>query len=274
MPVGITNPNYVDGFSFFPAWSFGLYFLASGPFRAAMDAATSFSTQQLQDDKIHILLAASGSVASIKLGNIAEALARHANVSIRIIVTEAAERFLIGQSSEQPSLDSLRQINGVDAIYRDADEWATPWIRGAPILHVELRRWAHILLVTPLSANTMAKMTMGMADNLLLSVMRAWDTTGLVDGSFKPQKPMIFLAPSMNTAMLHQPITQKQLSILQDEWGHSEANPDGWVVVLPPVEKTLACGDIGGGGMMDWRDIVHTVQEYLGLPVPESLQPV
>ncbi|KAJ5179659.1 flavoprotein [Penicillium capsulatum] len=160
-----------------------------------MDAASPFSAQEFQDDKTHILLAASGSVATIKLGNIAEALGRHVNVSIRIIVTEAAERFLIGQSSEQPSLESLRQIPGVDGIYRDADEWATPWTRGAPILHVELRRWAHILLVTPLSANTMAKMTMGMADNLLLSVMRAWDTTGLVDRELKTRKPMIFLAP-------------------------------------------------------------------------------
>ncbi|CAI7582488.1 unnamed protein product [Penicillium pancosmium] len=211
-----------------------------------------FSAQEhRQDNKIHILLAASGSVATIKIPNIAEALGSHPNVSIRIIVTDSAERFLTAQSAEQPLLDSLRNAPGVDGIYRDSDEWARPWVRGAPILHIELRKWAHILLVAPLSANTMAKMTVGMADNLLLSVLRAWDTTGLVDLGFKAKKPMVFLAPAMNTAM-------------------SQSNPEGWVTILPPIEKSLACGDAGTGGMMDWRDIVNTVREYLDLPAVDS----
>ena len=105
---------------------------------------------------------------------------------------------------------------------------------------------------------------MGMADNLLLSVIRAWDTTGLVDGEFKARKPLIFLAPAMNTAMWRQPITSQHMSVLQDQWGWSPAKPDGWVIVLPPIEKSLACGDVGSGGMMDWRDIVHAIQEHLG----------
>lgn len=228
--------------------------------------ASSFLAQQhLQDNKIHILLAASGSVATIKLPNIAGALCRHENVSIRIIITESAEKFLLGQSSEQPGLDTLRQIDGVDGIYRDEDEWKIPWTRGASILHIELRKWAHILLVAPLSANTMAKMTMGIADNLLLSVIRAWDTTGLVDGGLKPWKPIVIVAPAMNTAMWRHPVTEKQLKVLQDEWGCSDQNPDGWVTVLSPIEKPLACGDVGTGGMMDWREIVRTIRDYLGL---------
>ncbi|KAJ5665615.1 Flavoprotein [Penicillium maclennaniae] len=214
----------------------------------------AFSAKQhLQDNKTHILLAASGSVATIKLPNIAEALSRHGNVSIRIIVTESAEKFLAGQSSEQPLLDRLEQIDGVDGIYRNEDEWATPWKREESILHIELRKWAHILLVAPLSANTMAKMTMGIADNLLLSVIRAWDTTGLVDGDFKAQKPVIFVAPAMNTAMWRHPVTEKQLKILQEEWGYTDLNPKGWVSVLSPIVKSLACGDVGTGAMMDWK---------------------
>ncbi|KAJ5231420.1 uncharacterized protein N7469_006008 [Penicillium citrinum] len=230
-----------------------------------------FSAQDhLQDNKIHILLAASGSVATIKIPNIAEALGQYPNVSVRIIVTESAERFLAAQSAEQPLLDSLCSVPGVDGIYRDSDEWSRPWVRGAPILHIELRKWAHILLVAPLSANTMAKMTIGMADNLLLSVLRAWDTTGLVDLGFKARKPMVFLAPAMNTAMYVHPVTEKSLKILRDEWGKSDANPDGWVTILPPIEKSLACGDAGTGGMMDWRDIVKHIRSYLELPIPDS----
>lgn len=121
-----------------------------------------------------------------------------------------------------------------------------------------------------MSANTMAKMTMGIADNLLLSVIRAWDTTGLVDGDFKARKPVIFVAPAMNTAMWRHPITDKQLKVLQEEWGYSNLNPEGWVNVLPPIVKSLACGDVGTGAMMDWRDVVRTVQEHLGLSVIES----
>ncbi len=46
---------------------------------------------------------------------------------------------------------------------------------GDPVLHIELRRWADVLLVAPLSANTLAKMANGLADNLLTCVVRAWD---------------------------------------------------------------------------------------------------
>ncbi|GJP87902.1 hypothetical protein AnigIFM56816_008865 [Aspergillus niger] len=219
----------------------------------------------LGDNKIHVLLAASGSVATIKLPNIAEALSRHSNISIRIIVTKSAAEFLKGQSHEQPLLESLLELPGVDAIYRDEDEWRHPWTRGEPILHIELRKWAHLLLIAPLSANTMAKMTMGISDNLLLSVLRAWDTTGMVDVGFKEKKPLVFVAPAMNTAMWKHPITEKQLAILKGEWGVNSSNTEGWVSVLHPIEKDLACGDTGVGGMMEWRSIVGKVEQYLGI---------
>jgi len=138
------------------------------------------------------LLAASGSVATIKLPNITRALSKWPNVSIRIILTKSAEEFLQGQSAEQPALSSLLEIPNVGGVHRDEDEWQNPWVRGDKILHIELRRWAHILLVAPLSANSLAKMTIGLADNLLLSVIRAWDTTGLID--VHKTKPRIFVA--------------------------------------------------------------------------------
>jgi hypothetical protein len=61
-------------------------------------------------------------------------------------------------------------LPNVEAVYDDADEWGPqPWKRGASILHIELRRWADMLIVAPLSANTLAKIVNGMSDNLLTS---------------------------------------------------------------------------------------------------------
>ena len=146
------------------------------------------------DNKKHLLLAASGSVATIKLPNMVEALSHCKDLSIRIIITEAAAHFLAGQSKEQPMLVSLRQYQNVDGIHLDNGEWEKPWVRGASILHIELRRWSNLLVIAPLSANTMAKVTCGLADNLLLSVVRAWDTTGEIEGS---RKKHIIVAPGM-----------------------------------------------------------------------------
>lgn len=101
--------------------------------------STPFTAQQYTNDKkVHVLLAA----ATIKLPNIAEALCRNKNISVRILVTEPepAEKFLSGQSSKQPVFDTLLQIDGVDAIYRDVDEWSPSWTRGGPVLHIELRK--------------------------------------------------------------------------------------------------------------------------------------
>lgn len=215
------------------------------------------------DGKHHILLAASGSVATIKIPLIAKSLARHPNVSIRILLTPSAEEFLQGQALEQPALDLLRDVENVDGIYHDRDEWAKPWVRGDKILHIELRRWAHVLLVAPLSANSLAKMVNGISDGLLLSVIRAWDTTGLIDG----RKKKIFVAPAMNTAMWRHPITKKQIKVLEQDWGDGDS---GWVTVLRPMEKELACGDVGDGAMLDWKLIVEHVESHLDINVQKQ----
>ncbi len=219
------------------------------------------------DGKQHLLLAASGSVATIKLPNIVKELGKYSNLSIRIILTKSARNFLAGQSSEQPLLETLLEYNNVDGIYHDEDEWNRPWIRNGGILHIELRRWASILVIAPLSANSMAKMTTGLADNLLLSVVRAWDTTGVVDASIEgDMKKLIVVAAAMNTAMWKHPITKKQINILENDWGIKES-PEGWVEVLRPIEKTLACGDTGDGAMHEWQDIVNVIEARLRLNV-------
>ncbi|KAI1419568.1 flavoprotein-domain-containing protein [Xylaria sp. FL1777] len=140
-------------------------------------------TASLNDGKAHLLLACSGSVATIKLPNIIQALSKYPSneLSIRVVLTPSATQFLAGQSKEQPTISGLNSLPNVDAV--DADEWKVPWVRGGGILHIELRRWADILVIAPLSANTLAKITGGFADSLLTSVVRAWDPWGELDAT-------------------------------------------------------------------------------------------
>ncbi|KAK0671812.1 putative Phosphopantothenoylcysteine decarboxylase [Cercophora samala] len=226
----------------------------------------------INDGKKHLLLAASGSVATIKLPVIVEALAPFAgNLSIRIILTKCASEFLNGQSDEQPTISSLLHLPNVAAVYQDEDEWGPqPWRRGASILHIELRRWADMLVIAPLSANTLAKIVNGMSDNLLTSVVRAWDT----DGSIDLKKKYIAVAPAMNSAMWRHPITAKQIRTLREDWGIKETllDPtgaarliDGWFQVIPPISKTLACGDTGDGAMAKVDTICDVIVHRLHL---------
>lgn len=133
------------------------------------------------------------------------------------------------------------------------------------------------MLIAPLSANTLAKITGGFSDNLLTSVVRAWDTTGLVEarsadgqeGQRARRKKRIVVAPAMNTAMWRHPVTGRQVRLLEEEWGvKGDGNGEegeGWFEVLRPVEKELACGDVGDGAMRDWKEIVEVIRVRLEL---------
>ncbi|KAI1328241.1 phosphopantothenoylcysteine decarboxylase [Xylariaceae sp. FL0255] len=240
-------------------------------------AATQRSSTRRQK---HLLLAATGSVATIKIPLIIQALSSHVEagrLAIRVILTNNAAHFLAGQSAEQPTVESLSSLPGVEAVYADdAVEWGgAGWTRGADILHIELRRWADVLLVAPLSANSLAKIVNGICDNLFTSVCRAWDTDGAVDGAGEVQgdkrtRKRIIVAPAMNTAMWRHPVTAKQMRVLGEEWGvrvdESTGEETGWFeVLLPQSAKALACGDVGSGAMMEWSEIVKVAEARLGL---------
>lgn len=104
----------------------------------------------------------------------------------------------------------------------------------------------------------MAKIVAGMCDSLLLSVIRAWDVGATVDGG---KQKKIVLATAMNTAMWRNPVTAKHIKILEEDWG----GDNGWVEVLRPIPKVLACGDVGEGAMVEWQTIVAVIEEKLEL---------
>uniref|UniRef100_A0A673UTG3 Flavoprotein domain-containing protein n=1 Tax=Suricata suricatta TaxID=37032 RepID=A0A673UTG3_SURSU len=114
--------------------------------------------------------------------------------------------------------------------------------RSDPVLHIDLRRWADLMLVAPLDANTLGKVASGICDNLLTCVIRAWDC----------RKPLLF-CPAMNTAMWEHPITAQQVGLLR-AFGYME---------IPCVAKKLVCGDEGLGAMAEVGTIVDKVKEVL-----------
>ncbi|AMD20911.1 HDR169Cp [Eremothecium sinecaudum] len=186
--------------------------------------------QKQDDEKIHILIGATGSVATLKVPLIIDKLFKiytPDKVSIQLVVTKRAEHFLKGL-----------KISKDVKLWRDEDEWFGFKRPGDPVLHIELRKWADIFLIAPLSANTLAKVANGICDNLLTSLLRVWN----------PSTPVI-VAPAMNTFMYAHPVTSKHLKILRED--------APYVQVLKPVEKVLVCGDIGMGGMREWIEIVE-----------------
>jgi phosphopantothenoylcysteine decarboxylase len=115
-----------------------------------------------------------------------------------------------------------------------------------PVPHIELRDSHRMLLIAPLSANSLAKFSNGLCDDTLSNVVRAWEVKS---------KPAV-VAPAMNTQMWTHPITQTQLSLLQSYWTAP-------YVLLNPVSKLLACNTVGVGALADVQTITDAVQDVL-----------
>ncbi|XP_001231999.1 phosphopantothenoylcysteine decarboxylase isoform X1 [Gallus gallus] len=169
-------------------------------------AETNSSVPQ---EKFHVLVGVTGSVAALKLPLLVSGLLEIPGLEVKVVTTERAKHFYNPQ--EIPV-----------TLYSDEDEWQLWKGRSDPVLHIELRRWADLMLVAPLDANTLAKLANGICDNLLTCVIRAWDL----------HKPLLF-CPAMNTAMWEHPITAQQVEQLKG-FGYTE---------IPCVVKKLVCGD-------------------------------
>ncbi|XP_062998255.1 phosphopantothenoylcysteine decarboxylase [Elgaria multicarinata webbii] len=177
----------------------------------------------------HILVGVTGSVAALKLPLLVSELLKIPGVEVRVVTTENAKHFY--NPAEIPV-----------SLYSDANEWQMWKRRTDPVLHIDLRRWADLMLVAPLDANTLAKMANGLCDNLLTCVTRAWDLS----------KPLLF-CPAMNTAMWEHPITSEQVQRLKG-FGYTE---------IPCIVKKLICGDEGLGAMAEVPTIVEKVKAIL-----------
>ena len=214
-----------------------------------------------------IILGVTGSVAAVKVPELWSALAARGH-ELKLAPTGASLAFFDPALPPAGSGPSELFVRGQDTVYFEADEWPVGrrFQVGEPVVHIELRKWADLLLIAPLDANTLAKLSLGLSDNLLTSVYRAWDL----------DRPVV-LAPAMNTLMWDHPATSRHLVQLLEDFGgtrplphlDAEALSDTINGVCPrlrivkPVSKRLACGDEGMGGMASLEEIVAAVEEAL-----------
>jgi phosphopantothenoylcysteine decarboxylase len=206
----------------------------------------------------NVLLGVTGSVAAVRTPLLYESL-RKSGLNVRIVATGASTYFF----------DTIQIDAGKSGVLvLDDDEWpGERYRRGDNVLHIELRRWADLLVVAPLDANTLAKLSAGICDNCLTCVWRAWD----------PARPVV-LAPAMNTLMWLHPITRRHLRQLGHDACAVEIPPqldeagiidfinqrNSVLRIVPPQSKELACGDVGLGAMAEVSAIVDTVLAQLG----------
>jgi phosphopantothenoylcysteine decarboxylase len=205
----------------------------------------------------NILLGVTGSVAALKTPELYDTLKRPGH-AVKIVATRASLYFF--HHNEIPR----------ENLVLDEDEWPgreawRRWQRDDPVLHIELRRWADVLVIAPLDANTLAKLANGLADNCLTCVWRAWETS----------RPVV-LAPAMNTLMWQHPATGRHLRQLAADMGMSppaalpvEELP-AWINaqssrlrIVAPEDRRLACGDVGVGAMAALDAIMAVVQAVL-----------
>lgn len=200
-----------------------------------MSNAPFVAEQERQPGHTHVVLILTGSVASIKAPLIVSELLNHQNVKVEVVATKAAFTFF--------DAEEIRRVGS--RVWRDEDEWVEGYKVGDPILHIELRRWADIVLVAPCSANTLSKIAHGACDNLATSLLRA----------LAPTTPT-YIFPAMNTLMYEHPLTGEHLRVIEEVIEYK---------VVGPIGKKLACGDIGIGAMTEWKDIVQIVVDRFEL---------
>jgi phosphopantothenoylcysteine decarboxylase len=211
----------------------------------------------------NILLGVTGSVAAIRTPELFRAL-RQAHHHVKIVATHAATYFFnVGLIDP---VHPEAPVRNHDIVYLDEDEWpgrsrGHHYQRDDAVLHIELRRWADLLLIAPLDANTLGKLAGGLCDNCLTCVYRAWEL----------DRPIV-LAPAMNTHMWYHPATARHLRQLAQDAG---CNPPAhlkhddlplWINahchklrIVGPESKGLACGDVGMGAMASIEQLVAMV---------------
>lgn len=167
---------------------------------------------------MNIVLGVTGGIAAYKSCNLCS-LAQKENHFVQVIQTKNSTKFIgsisfEGLTGKPVLLDTFE--NAMD--------------------HINVAKWADILVIAPLSANVMAKITHGICDDLLTTIVCA-----------TPATTPILLCPAMNTQMWLNPITQRNLKILKETKRFH---------FLLPVEKRLACGDFGVGGLAAPIDIL------------------
>lgn len=166
----------------------------------------------------NVLLCVSGGIAAYKAPDLVRKLTA-LNANVRVVLTHSAAEFV--------SPMSLQAVSGNPVHQHLLDPAAE-----AAMGHIELAKWAEILLIAPATANIMAKCAHGIADDLLTTLYLATEA-------------QVFIAPAMNQQMWKAPATRANLELLQQHG----------VSFIGPASGEQACGDVGAGRMVEPLDI-------------------
>jgi phosphopantothenoylcysteine decarboxylase/phosphopantothenate--cysteine ligase len=172
---------------------------------------------------MRIVLGVSGGIAAYKAPELVRRL-QDIGVDVRVILTPNAVRFV--------SPLSLAAVSNHGVI---VEQWGDPERGGVD--HIELARWAELLLIAPATANVLAKLATGIADDALTTYALA-------------HRADVVVAPAMNTFMLAHPTVQQNVATLRARG----------VSIIEPVNGLLACGEEGAGKMPDVPQLVEFVK--------------
>ncbi len=174
-----------------------------------------------------IVLGVTGGIAAYKAVDLVSRL-RKAGADVRVVMTEHAREFVTPLT--------FKEISGHKvcvSMWDGSDEFN--------VEHIALANWADLYLIAPATANIIAKMAHGIADDLLSTTLLA-------------MKGPVILCPAMNTNMLENPATVENLTTLRHRG----------VTVMNPAEGLLACGTTGGGRLPEPKDIVSFTDRFFG----------
>lgn len=184
-----------------------------------------------------ILLGVSGGIAAYKSCELVRRL-RDLGAEVRVVMTEGATHFV--------SATTFQALSGQPVRMSLWDAQAE-----AAMGHIELARWAERILIAPASADLMARLAHGLANDLLTTVCLA---------SAAP----LYVAPAMNQQMWAHPAVQANVDTLRQRGVH----------LLGPASGDQACGDIGSGRMLEPMELREAIVASFGMPVLRGLKVV
>ena len=176
---------------------------------------------------MQVLLGITGGIAAYKTPEVVRALRRRGH-QVRCVLTANAGRLV--------ARDALAAVSG-EAVHSEL--W--PSDQGpsdGTMPHIDLARWAQAVVIAPLTADTAARLALGLADDLLTTLFLA----------LEPTIP-VWLAPAMNPVMWAKPVVQGHLTTLTAQGAR----------LIPPVTGVLACGEEGIGAMADPERIAEAL---------------
>jgi phosphopantothenoylcysteine decarboxylase / phosphopantothenate---cysteine ligase len=173
----------------------------------------------------NILVAVCGGISAYKSCELVRTLQRR-GANVRVIMTASAQKFVT-----KLTFESLTR-SAVHSDLFDDEAFGTA--------HIEAARWADLLVIAPLTANTLAKLVQGQADDFLSTVYLAF-------------RGSVIAAPAMNTAMWEHDAVRTNLVKLKSRGVH----------VIDPIPGELACGEVGVGKMADPETITNAIFEKI-----------